>query len=107
MTTCAICASEREPFTIEPLGRDNAMISVCAACSEPVFEKSGPFIGYEPTGGMLSKPEVMRGARKVMGSDYDAVMRRADDLGRGPSAAPPHFPPSTPKVRRNKRKARR
>jgi hypothetical protein len=31
---CAICASDVGPFTREPLGRNNAVVNVCADCVE-------------------------------------------------------------------------
>ena len=33
MTWCAICTSDVGPFTREPLGRDNALVDVCADCT--------------------------------------------------------------------------
>jgi hypothetical protein len=31
---CAICTSERGPFVQRPLGKGNALVTVCAACDE-------------------------------------------------------------------------
>ena len=33
--TCAVCTSTRGPFTREPLGRNDALVNVCAECSAP------------------------------------------------------------------------
>jgi hypothetical protein len=58
---CAICTNEiaDEP-TREPLGRDNALVNVCASCSQPVIAKTGPDRGYEPGGGSPSKDDARR-----------------------------------------------
>lgn len=48
MSLCAICVSDRGPFSKEPLGRNNAMVAVCRSCStEPAKNKTGPVLGYE------------------------------------------------------------
>jgi hypothetical protein len=31
--TCAICVSDRGPFTREPLGRGDALVDVCSGCT--------------------------------------------------------------------------
>lgn len=36
MRFCAICTSERGPFSMQPLGRNDAMVSVCEACNDPL-----------------------------------------------------------------------
>jgi hypothetical protein len=44
---CAICTSERGPFVRRPLGRGDALVSVCADCDdEPARTKVGPAIDY-------------------------------------------------------------
>jgi len=45
---CAICTDDRGPFVQRPLGRGDAMVSVCSACDdEPAKTKRGPEIAYE------------------------------------------------------------
>jgi hypothetical protein len=64
--TCAICASAKGPFTREPLGRNDAMVSVCADCSSgaPVVRR-GPDRGYEVREG-VSTLEMRRRASKIV-----------------------------------------
>jgi hypothetical protein len=64
---CALCASERGPFVQRPLGRDDAMVAVCASCDGDMPAARPIERGYEPTGGLLSGAESTRGARKAMG----------------------------------------
>lgn len=46
---CAICTNARGPFARRPLGRDNALVTVCRACDdEPARAVTGPDRGYEP-----------------------------------------------------------
>ena len=39
MSCCAVCCSDRGPFTMQRLGKDDALVSVCRACDAPVFVK--------------------------------------------------------------------
>jgi ribosome-binding protein aMBF1 (putative translation factor) len=58
---CAICAGEITGIPQrEPLGRDNALVNVCASCSQPVIAKTGPDRSYEPSGGSPSKDDARR-----------------------------------------------
>ena len=45
---CAICTGTTGPFTREPLGRDDAVVNVCAECASPPIAKHGPEISYQP-----------------------------------------------------------
>lgn len=38
---CAICVSERGPFVVRPLGRNNALVTVCNRCDEEHPSKGG------------------------------------------------------------------
>lgn len=70
MISCAVCASDRGPFALEPLGRDDAMVNVCAACStEPAREDQGPDRGFQPRGGFLSREESTAGCIRAMGEE--------------------------------------
>lgn len=83
VASCAVCTSVTGPFTLEPLGRDDALVNVCAACSAPAFEKCGPERGYEPKGGLLSAPMLTEAMRRIMGSaEYERQMKLADATGR-------------------------
>jgi hypothetical protein len=45
---CAICTRTRGPFVQRPLGRADALVSVCADCDdEPARTKVGPTIEYD------------------------------------------------------------
>lgn len=35
---CAVCTSERGPFTRSPIGKDDARVLVCESCATPAFE---------------------------------------------------------------------
>lgn len=88
MSSCAICTSRTGPFTPQPLGRNNALVPVCAACDEPAFEKRGPERGYEPTGGLLDADELSTAKRRVMGDEtYERQSKLDEEWGR--LSAPP------------------
>lgn len=53
---------------MEPLGRADAMVAVCAACDARVIADDGPDRGYEPTGGTLSPREAHEGMLRVTGT---------------------------------------
>lgn len=83
MTYCAICTSERGPFTAQPLGRNNALVPVCAACDEPIFTRTGPERGWEPSGGPLHQSELTAAMRRVMGdAEYERQTEFEDAYGR-------------------------
>lgn len=57
---CAICTGDRGPFVQRPLGRQSALVTVCAECdTAPARSRQGPVIGVPlpPEG---QKSEVMR-----------------------------------------------
>jgi hypothetical protein len=86
---CAICTSPRGPFVREPLGRDNALVSVCSECvTEPARAETGPDRSYEPTGGLLKTEDAVAGARRAMGDErYDIAHRIEEQYSRSPSPA--------------------
>jgi hypothetical protein len=55
MPTCAICTSTRGPFRLEPLGRNDALVHVCADCQtldarHYSFDDSARCAGQTPNG---------------------------------------------------------
>ncbi len=64
MRFCAICTADKGPFSLQPLGKDDAMVSVCATCSEPAFERRGPEVAYEPSG-LVSHAAMKRAIQNV------------------------------------------
>lgn len=50
---CAICTSDAANGTMEPLGKNNALVRVCRDCSEQRPEHKTSTRSYEPTGGLL------------------------------------------------------
>lgn len=85
MSHCAICTSSRGPFTSQPLGKNNALVSVCAECDEPAFEKRGPERGYEPTGGLPTFAQGRNAVARVIGRQADSrPSRTADEARRRP-----------------------
>lgn len=59
---CAICTGDRGPFVQRPLGRESALVTVCAECdTAPARSRQGPVIGVPlPPEGQRMKSEVMR-----------------------------------------------
>lgn len=87
MSTCAICVSTRGPFTSQPLGRDNAPVLVCFACDQPVFARTGPDRGWQPSGGLVDRDAMTAAARRVMGDgEYERQCKLESDFGKEPSA---------------------
>jgi hypothetical protein len=86
--TCAICTSTTGPFRLEPLGRNDALVHVCHACSS---EPPRAFVHsriYEPSGGLPSVDEIAAGARRAMGDErYERDARREIEYGKSPSHA--------------------
>lgn len=76
---CAVCTSERGPFVQRPLGRDDALVTVCRACdSEKLVARGATDRGYEPTGGLLSITDTDHGSRAVLGHEkHERLMRDA------------------------------
>lgn len=96
MNHCAICTSTTPPFTPQPLGRNNALVPVCAACDEPAFEKREPERGYEPSGGVLSREEMAAACAKLQADPrwtraamLDEEHSRTPFRGTGPVADKP------------------
>lgn len=89
---CAICASERGPFAKRPLGRNDALVNVCADCDEQPAREVGPTDrGYEPTGGLPSTGHVERSLRAKMGDvEYERVSRLEEQIQRAPSTEHRH-----------------
>lgn len=87
---CAICASDRGPFTTEPLGKNDALVRVCAECSRSPGTVVDNTRGYEPQGGLLSV-EAARASKKVVSREKWA--RDSKDIlsvQRGPSPVTPN-----------------
>ncbi len=58
--TCAICADlvDAEAGTLEPLGRDDALVFVCSGCAtERPVAKFGPERGFEPQGSLPQRSQ--------------------------------------------------
>jgi len=88
---CAVCTSEREPLVLRPLGRDDALVNVCASCDEePADVRHGPERSYEPSGGLPSLAESTAGIRKALGADYDRLTRIENAITLAPSAENRH-----------------
>lgn len=87
---CAICTSERGPFTMQPLGPGDAMIVVCSDCDAPIIEQTGPDRSYEPSGGLPSVTESTNGIRKAMGADYDRLTRLEEGVSKAPISSGNH-----------------
>jgi hypothetical protein len=58
MSLCAICCSTRGPFRREPLGRNDALVNVCAGCDSTPIAKRGPERGYEVPADTISQTEM-------------------------------------------------
>ncbi len=86
--TCAICASDRGPFTREPLGRDDAMVNVCGGCSSPYMARGPSDFGYEPTGGLFKPGVVGQALRAKMGDEaYERESELLNEIARKPTPA--------------------
>lgn len=80
MTFCAVCTSDRGPFVARPLGRNDALVSVCVSCDSdtPRARRRRPIErGYQPAGGLLSRAEIDAGGRRLLG---DEGWRQANEL---------------------------
>lgn len=74
MTFCAICASTRPPFVRLPLGKDDALVSVCHACDdEPARYKTGPELAYEA-------PEITTPFRAAVDAAHERIVQGRDRL---------------------------
>lgn len=84
---CAVCGNETDVTVMRPLGRNDALVPVCTACdTEPATTKEGPFLGFVPSGGLLSPQESLAGARKAMGAEaYARESELEERIGRIPS----------------------
>ncbi len=58
---CAICVSDKGPFHWEPIGKDDAMVSVCEACEATTVARESPLPGYDCGDGTFV-PGFKRGA---------------------------------------------
>jgi hypothetical protein len=67
---CAICTSERGPFSIQPLGKGNADVAVCADCNDVTPAAYDSERGYEPSGGLPTIAQVVAAAKRVLGDRY-------------------------------------
>lgn len=78
---CAICTSERGPFTREPLGKNGALVAVCRDCAE-VSPVSNPELtaAYEVNDGPKMGWEEVR--RRVFAYDesVDPLFGRVRDI---------------------------
>ena len=71
MSFCALCTADilGAPYR-EPLGRNDALVDVCASCAtEPAREGHGIERSYEGAGPAMSPVDVERGARRVLGDE--------------------------------------
>lgn len=65
---CAVCTSERGPFVRRPLGRDNALVSVCAKCDDEAPRAYSSVRGYEsPYSDVRAEQAISRIASSVGG----------------------------------------
>lgn len=72
---CAVCTSERGPFVKRPLGRGNALVTVCAACdAEPPRPVPAPSRAYEVPSPEHLDVGAAREARPVRGGDPFAAL---------------------------------
>ncbi len=78
MKCCAICGAGPCPTTEQPLGRNDAMVPVCAECDGPIEVRRGPDLAYEPCG-FVSSAEADAGMRRVLGEDE---AERANEMER-------------------------
>lgn len=88
---CAICADDAPDGVQRPLGKNNALVTVCRSCDEDapptVVDNTR---GYEPQGGLLSV-EAARASKKVVSREKWA--RDSKDIlsvQRGPSPVTPN-----------------
>ena len=86
---CAICTAHSIPLTSQPLGRDGAMVNVCAACDEPVFtrgEMRPAYTGGAGVGIVSFGGEISDALRKAKGDEvYATETKRMADYGKTPS----------------------
>lgn len=77
MSFCAICTDEAATLVRRPLGKNDALVSVCLDCdtTKPVA-KMGPERGFEPSGSPLSNADINRGASNVFGAERFAADNR-------------------------------
>ena len=70
MPFCAICTDETSDLVARPLGKDDALVSICRSCDEdrPATAVDGTR-GYEFREGLPTRKEMDRGARLVMGDE--------------------------------------
>lgn len=84
MSLCAICTSARGPFTQQPLGKGDALVSVCGDCDEPVIVRGDNWRGYQAQGGLLTPQQSSDGVRKALGADFERIMDLDENIGRAP-----------------------
>ena len=66
LSFCAICTSERGPFVSRPLGKNDALVAVCAECDEePMHVRLGPERGYEIREGVSAATIRERASRLI------------------------------------------
>ena len=70
MTFCAICTSERGPFFQRPLGKDDALVSVCRDCDEDApIATYGPERAYEGAAAAPTHVEMTKALRRLQGDE--------------------------------------
>ena len=86
---CAVCTSDLAPFSREPLGKNDAMVLVCVACSTHAIRVvDGPHRGYEPTGGLLRVEDARDGMVRAIGRETaERAGRIEDEMQRSPSVS--------------------
>lgn len=85
MTCCAICVSDKGPFTSQPIGRDNAIVKVCFACDQPVFTRTGLERGYQGGAGPSApnREAMTVSMRRMMGDErYEQLTKLDEECGR-------------------------
>lgn len=87
-SSCAICGRASTDLRARPLGKNDALVAVCAMCDdEPAETRDGTWRGYEPTGGLLNTQDVDRGLGRVLGDRPDTLAEIDSRVGRTPSPA--------------------
>lgn len=67
---CAVCTRSSGPFVQRPLGKDDALVTVCHACDGDRPSQPRPVErGFEPSGGLIDRSASSKGARRAMGDE--------------------------------------
>jgi hypothetical protein len=88
---CAICTSDVGPFVTRPIGKDDALVRVCAACDDdPPRAVFGPERPYEGAGPAMGRQEMSLALRRFAGDErYEADNRKHITFGKSPGRALP------------------